>query len=246
MQKLIIANWKMNTNIKFIDEFMSNFKRLNNLNEVIICPPSPYLLLVKRFDLSVKLGSQDISIFDGSGSFTGEVSGLMLKDCFVEYVIIGHSERRNYFFEDDIIIEKKLSNCISNSLNPILCVGEDLDNRNNMTYKEFILKQLQVIKKFKSINNIIIAYEPIWAIGTGKNANLEQIQEVHEFIFKSIDSLKLNNLKSLKIIYGGSVNKLNYTDILSLDYVDGVLVGKSSLNIDNFIKMANYKSCLKM
>ena len=188
MKSLIAANWKMNMDIRSSVSFFNKFKNLikNNKNEVVICPPFTLLNEVKKLikNTKIKLGAQNMH-FEDHGAYTGEVSALMLKDAGCEYVILGHSERRQYFNETDSFVNKKIKSALQNKLKPILCIGETLEQRNNDQTMKIIKNQL-----INCLNNIgenvmksiVIAYEPIWAIGTGKNATPSQAEEVHKFI----------------------------------------------------------------
>lgn len=186
---------------------------------------------------AIKIGAQDCG-FAENGAFTGDVSAKMLKDVGCQYVIIGHSERRKYYFESDEIIAKKLKNALGFKINPILCVGENSDIRASQNYLQFIEKQLrQSLNSEDEIEKILIAYEPIWAIGTGNNATSSQITEVAKFI-KEFIANNFNNIKEALIIYGGSVTSKNSAEILKISNIDGLLVGGASLDANEFINIA--------
>lgn len=186
---------------------------------------------------AIKIGAQDCG-FAENGAFTGDVSAKMLKDVGCQYVIIGHSERRKYYFESNEIIAKKLKNALGFKINPILCVGENSDIRASQNYLQFIEKQLrQSLNSEDEIEKIFIAYEPIWAIGTGNNATSSQIAEVAKFIRELIAN-NFKNIKEALIIYGGSVTSKNSTEILKISNIDGLLVGGASLDANEFINIA--------
>lgn len=186
---------------------------------------------------AIKIGAQDCG-FSENGAFTGDISPKMLKDIGCEYVIVGHSERRKYYFESDEIITKKLKNAFGFKINPILCVGENSDIRASQNYLQFIEKQLlQSLNTEDAIEKILIAYEPIWAIGSGNNASSSQISEVTKFI-KEFIANNFKNIKEALIIYGGSVTSKNSAEILKIDHVDGLLIGGSSLDANEFINIA--------
>jgi triosephosphate isomerase (TIM) len=243
-RKVIAGNWKMNSDIKETQNLLTKLSSglsLDNLNcEVIVCPPftslSEAFSLLK--DTKIKIGAQNM-YFESSGAFTGEISASMLKSVGCEYVILGHSERRAIFGESDELINKKIKKAIESGLNPIFCVGELLEEREAGITKKIIEKQIKSgLDGISSdeMSKIIIAYEPVWAIGTGKTASPAQAQEVHEFIrnliFEKYDVSISNNLI---IQYGGSVNDKNASELLFQKDIDGALVGGASLKADSFI-----------
>ncbi len=237
--KTIVANWKMN---KTISEAIAFAKEISKENfkdrEVIICPPLTALKDLKNsLDKKFKLGAQN-TFYEISGAFTGEISPIMLKDIGCEYVIIGHSERRQYFSETDEIVNKKIKSALSNGLKVIICVGEKLEQRKSEQTFDIIETQLlmglQGISQ-QDFTNIMIAYEPIWAIGTGLNAASSQAEEVHTFIRKVLE--ENFNAKATKILYGGSVNPANSKDLIKEKNIDGLLVGGASLDAKKFIEI---------
>ena len=247
MKALIAANWKMNNGIKEDVSFVKSFEKLikNAKNiDVVICPP--FTLLYKLNELlknsEIKLGAQNMH-FEEKGAYTGEVSPLMLKDAGCEYVILGHSERRQYFNETDDLINKKVKSALRHKLKPILCIGETLQQRNNNKTMQIIGNQL--INCLNGINeneikSIVVAYEPIWAIGTGNNATPEQAEEVHKFIRSLL--LKTYNKKisdDIRIIYGGSVKPESIEDLMKMKNIDGTLVGGASLDPKSFAEICN-------
>ena len=226
-----VANWKLNSNISFIDDYINNLQT-NTENCLVICPPSIYLNLVKTNSKNLFLGSQDVSMYD-EGAYTGEVSVNMLVDNKVNFSIVGHSERRSYFNETNEKVLLKTNKLIEKSIIPIVCIGETLEQKEKKITKEVLRKQIQeCIPKNSNFKNTLIAYEPIWAIGTGLTPSVEQIDEVHAFI-KNHDN-KFNNFK---ILYGGSVKSSNSEEINKSKNVNGCLVGGASLNVNEFNKI---------
>ena len=189
------------------------------------------------------MGSQNVSEYD-NGAFTGEISAEMLAENKIFHSIVGHSERRTLFSETDEKINIKIKQLLSNNITPILCIGENLEQRDTNTFKQII--DLQLEKAFNNIKVddqlIIIAYEPIWSIGTGVIPEISQINEVHEFIRTKIKHMYPKNVNQFKITYGGSVNLKNYHTILSSKAVDGVLVGGASLDIKSFYEICNFNN----
>lgn len=236
MNKIVIANWKMNGNIeKIIHDF--NLYIHNDLNNTaIFLPPNIYLATINNLltttNKTITLGSQDISQFNNYGAYTGEISLTMLLDFKVKYALIGHSERR-HIGENNYILKNKLINCINNKITPILCIGETQDLRNNNTYLDLITTQLDILKNL-NIDQIYIAYEPVWAIGSGIIPSIEQISEITTFIDNYLTELQFKNYK---IFYGGSVNINNTKQILDIKYIDGLLVGGLSLKPEEFLKI---------
>lgn len=246
MRKVIIAgNWKMN---ETIGEAISLVKELKKLvkgiddREIIVCPAFTALAAVgaEIKGSNIILGAQNM-YFEEEGAFTGEVSPLMLKEIGVKYVIIGHSERRHVFNEKNELINKKLRSALENGLEPIFCVGETLEEREEGKTEDVVSSQmnkgLEGITK-KGMKNIVIAYEPVWAIGTGRTATPEQAEEVHLFIRKLLKSMFDDKISEESVIlYGGSVKPGNIKDLISQDDIDGVLVGGSSLDAKGFAEI---------
>tara|TARA_B100001287_G_scaffold216931_1_gene185796 strand:- start:367 stop:936 length:570 start_codon:yes stop_codon:yes gene_type:complete len=189
------------------------------------------------------MGSQNVSEYD-NGAFTGEISAEMLADNKIVYSIVGHSERRTLLAETNEKINIKIKKLLSHNITPILCIGENLEQRDANTFKKVIDFQLDIAFKNIKIYDqpIIIAYEPIWSIGTGVIPEISQINEVHEFIKTKMKQLYPNNVNRFKIVYGGSVNVKNYHIILSSRVVDGVLVGGASLDSKSFYEICNFKN----
>ncbi len=250
MRRTIIAgNWKMNNDVEESLKLAESLKKLSkdfdkNV-DVLICPVFTSLYAVKEAlnGSGIKIGAQNMH-FEEKGAYTGEISPIMLKNMGIEYVIIGHSERRQYFNETDETVNKKLKSALKYGIIPILCVGETLEQRESKIEKETVKNQ--VVKAFENIEpsdavKIIVAYEPIWAIGTGKNATNEQANEMTSFIRKCISEIYDRELSEKVIIqYGGSVKAGNAKEILSQPDIDGALVGGASLKADEFLKIINY------
>ena len=244
-RKVIAGNWKMNNDINQSQELVSGI--LNGLGnddkcEVIVCPPFTSLSEVHSLvkDTIVKLGAQNV-YYEDNGAFTGEISIGMLKAVGCDYVIIGHSERRTIFGETDELINKKMIAAVKNDLKVIFCIGELLEEREAGITNDIVRKQLiDGLKNITSeeITNIIIAYEPVWAIGTGKTATPDQAQEVHSFIRGIIKDMYSEDIANQIIIqYGGSVKPENASSLLSCPDIDGALVGGACLKTDSFLSI---------
>ena len=225
---IFIANWKLNGNIEFIKEYFQ--KLSNNPNKcTIICPPSIYLSHIQTNDKNLFSGAQDVSIYE-EGAYTGELSAKMLSENKIQFSLVGHSERRNLFKEKNDIVNMKSVNLIKSKIIPVICVGESLEDKKKNITQDVLRNQInESVPDLSNFENTIIAYEPIWAIGTGLTPTLNEIEEVHEFI-KNINK-KFNQFK---VLYGGSVKSSNSSDINALKNVDGCLVGGSSLNVNEF------------
>lgn len=245
-KKVIAGNWKMNNDLRGTVSLISDLKKeLNRKNveaEIIICPPFTSLETASTLlkDSTIKLGAQNM-YFEESGAFTGEVSVSMLKSVGCEYVILGHSERRTIFGESDQVINKKIKTAIKFRLKPIFCIGETLEEREKGITFKVVETQIQNGLKDLSesdLTNLIIAYEPVWAIGTGRNAAPQQAQDVHQFIRGLISKLySANFARQLVIQYGGSVKADNAKELLSQPDIDGALVGGACLKADSFINI---------
>ena len=238
---LIAGNWKMNLGLKEIKDFQKFFQlqEMNHHVEMCIIPQHPILFeAVKLFNnTTIKIGAQ-CSHYKSEGSFTGDVSPKLLSDIGCDYILTGHSERRKNHFESDEFVKQTALSIISKKMTPIICVGESLEEKNNKNTKTFIKKQILNSVPLVSDTEIVVAYEPIWAIGTGKIPELKEIDEIHSLIKDTLSSLNY-----LKVIYGGSVNNNNCEEIFSLVNVDGALIGGASLNFKDFL--AIYKSAVK-
>ncbi|VFP88021.1 triose-phosphate isomerase [Candidatus Erwinia haradaeae] len=249
---LVIGNWKLNGSKKFIDTFIAGL--CHNLYgiegcKVVIAPPMVYLDQAKKamYNSTLLLGAQNVDMHH-LGAFTGEISVSMLKDIGVKYVIIGHSERRSLHLEDDQVVAKKFFALKNTDLIPVLCIGETAAEKMAGKTKTICARQIDVILQLHGANvfqNTVIAYEPIWAIGTGCAATSEQIQTIHKFIRDHIAQKDSKVADQLIIQYGGSVTKNNAAEIFSQPDIDGVLVGSSSLRLDSFIEIIKLISTRK-
>ena len=223
----------MNKTSQEVQEFVKTIHELslNKEREVVICPPFPYLNLLK--DSGIKYGAQNMH-WEKEGAYTGEVSANMLKDLGCEYVILGHSERRQYNKETDKKINMKVKKAIKSGLMPIFCLGESEKQQAEGKTQEIIQNQLEKgLKGVKDYKSIVVAYEPIWAIGTGKTATPEQAQEVHAEIRKVVG-------EDTSILYGGSVKPDNIKELMEKPDIDGGLIGGASLNPQDFVDIINY------
>ena len=246
-KKVIAGNWKMNMlpdeAIRFISELEPLVK--DTENEVVLCVPYTdlfYALLTAQ-NTNIKIGAQNMH-WENNGAYTGEVSGKMLKAIGVEYVIIGHSERRQYFAETDETVNKKLKAAFKYGLKPIVCVGETLEQREAEKAEEIVTTQIEKDLEGltnEQVQNTIIAYEPIWAIGTGKTATSEDANNMIKTIREKIANIYGQNVSNGVIIqYGGSVKASNAKELFSMSDIDGGLVGGASLKVEEFSKIVNY------
>lgn len=244
-QKIVAGNWKMN---KDMDEAMELVMQLQEHAEhfpqdvrVILAPPAIYLTSLEMMDTEFfELSAQNCSEHD-SGAYTGEISAAMLRSAHISYCIVGHSERRQYFNETDAIIGKKVDACLKNAITPIFCCGEQLEQRN--AGKHFSTIEEQVAGSLfhltaEEMEKVVIAYEPVWAIGTGITASSAQAEEMHAFI-RSVLSKKYSGglADKVSILYGGSVNPSNSSELFSCANVDGGLVGGASLKANDFAQI---------
>ena len=247
-KKVIAGNWKMNMlpneAIHFIEELAPMIK--DTKNEVVLCVPYTdlfYALLTAQ-NTNIKIGAQNMH-FEESGAYTGEVSGKMLKAINVEYVIIGHSERRQYFNETDETVNKKIKAAFECGLKPIVCVGETLEQREDGRTEELITEQTKLALEGlteNQVENTIIAYEPIWAIGTGKTATKEDANNSIKAIRNKIAEIYGQTVADGVIIqYGGSVKSTNAKELFEMSDIDGGLVGGASLKADEFSKIVNFE-----
>ncbi|OGX38768.1 MAG: triose-phosphate isomerase [Omnitrophica WOR_2 bacterium RIFCSPHIGHO2_02_FULL_52_10] len=246
MRKLIIAgNWKLNKTSREAIEFVTLLKReLCDISgvDIIVCPPATALSDVQDVltDSNIALGAQNV-YWEDEGAFTGEVSAPLLKDIGVQYVIIGHSERRQYFGETDETVNKRLAAALKHGLTPIVCVGENLTEREKGRTFEVLEKQcrggLDGLEA-DEVEKIIIAYEPVWAIGTGKTATAQQAQEAHKFIRDLLAEMYNDDTaQTVRIQYGGSVKPENSAQLMSQPDIDGALVGGASLKAETFTEI---------
>ncbi len=246
-KKIIAGNWKMNYCVNKAEEFVSQIKDTINTDEVdvVICPN--FVSLDRISDLidgtNIKLGAQNV-FYEDKGAYTGETSVNMLAAVGVNYCIVGHSERRQYFNETNEIVNKKAKKLLEKDISPIVCVGETLEEREESKMFEVVEKQvkesLNEIDKNSIENKVVIAYEPIWAIGTGKTATAEQANEMCKYIRDVISKMyDEDTAQKVRIQYGGSVKPSNANEILNMSDIDGALVGGASLTND-FVAIVNY------
>lgn len=242
---LIAGNWKMYKTVNEAIELVNKIKRelLDFINaDIVVCPPFTALNSIYEviMDTNIKLGAQDL-FWEKEGAYTGEVSPVMLKDCGCEFVIIGHSERRKYFFETDNTVNKKIKAALGVGLTPIVCVGETLEEREAQKTMEVVQTQLKGCfsdLKVEEMLSLVIAYEPVWAIGTGKNATPLQAQEVHKFIRQWLENnFSRGVFNNLRILYGGSVKPSNIKELMAEEDIDGSLVGGASLEGNSFVEI---------
>jgi len=240
MKKIIIANWKMQLSYRESISLAKKFSQKIDIknNQVVVCPG--YLPLKEVSDIlkkkNISVGAQDCAFYN-EGAYTGEVSPESLKELKVKYVIIGHSERRKYLSEDSEAINEKIKVALKNNLIPILCIGEDLAIKKRGQAKKFLSQQLKKELKgvtLKNANGLIIAYEPIWAIGNGNSMMPSEADTIHEYIKSYVHNVIG---KRLKVIYGGSANSKNAEEFLKQKNVDGLLLGGASLKVNEFNKI---------
>ena len=243
---LIAGNWKMHKTIPEALDLVRELKELVrdvNDRDILVCPPFTALYPVSREleGSNIVLGGQNM-YFEEQGAFTGEISPLMLKDAGCSYVILGHSERRHIFGETDELVNKKVLSAINHGLIPILCVGELLEERESGKTQEVVEKQVREgLKGVDGDNEFVIAYEPVWAIGTGKTATPELAEEVHLFIRQVLsDMFGSEKANSVRILYGGSVKPENAAGLLNMENIDGALVGGASLKAESFAKIVKF------
>lgn len=239
---LIAGNWKMNGSISLISEFVRTFnaEAVNNI-DILICPPSVYIdALVqhkKNTDCILKVGAQNVSE-QSSGAFTGEISVSMLNELNAEFAIVGHSERRAIFGETPELVAHKYKMSLENNITPILCTGEtEQDRELNLTF-DVIAKDIDAVINLAGIESFkdgVIAYEPVWAIGTGKSATPQQAQEVHYFIRNHLAKYNEEVAQGVRILYGGSVNEKNAAELFKQHDINGALVGGASLVSEKFM-----------
>jgi triosephosphate isomerase (TIM) len=241
-RRIVAGNWKMHGSraeaARLIEELLGHAPA-QLAASCVVCPPFVYLLEAARLmrDSAFALGAQDVCA-DAQGAFTGEVSGAMLKDVGCSYVIVGHSERRLLYRESDQLIARKFGAAQSKGLMPILCVGEQLADREAGRTNEVIARQLDVVLELcgaGALEQGVIAYEPVWAIGTGRTATPEQAQEVHAFIRGRIGARDARIAGATRILYGGSVKAANAMELFAMPDVDGGLIGGASLKADEFL-----------
>ena len=246
MKKIIVGNWKLNLDhlqgIQLLQKINYSLdKDIEEQIDIVLAPSHTSLrslqTVISTDNLKIKISSQDVSS-QNDGAFTGEVSAFQLKKLNIDYSIIGHSERRLHFNETDSDVNSKLSRLLENDITPILCFGESLEQRSDGSYLEYVKNQindgLKGLRKDK-VNKLVLAYEPIWAIGTGEVASIKDIVEVLDFVKNLVSDKPYFSEETIKFIYGGSVSPNNSFEILNTNIVDGALVGGASLDADKFV-----------
>lgn len=240
----IAANWKMNKTVgetrAFLDEFIPLVRDAAD-TDIVVAPPFTSLPAAAALvrGSNVQLSAQDI-FYEDKGAYTGEISPLMLADVGCVQVIVGHSERRQYFEETDEILNKKAKAALKHNLKVIFCIGESLEEREAGKTFDVLKRELEGGLKDVPADNIVVAYEPIWAIGTGKTATTEQAQEAHKFIRGQLSDLYGNAAQNIRILYGGSVTPENIDALMACADVDGALVGGASLKADSFARIVKF------
>jgi triosephosphate isomerase len=244
-QTIIAANWKMNGSLDLVEQMATklNETTLNSNVSVVVCPSFPYLhtMADKLKHQKIHLGAQNVSEH-AQGAYTGEVSTSMLQEFGVKYVIVGHSERRSIYKETSLQIAHKVNRLLQTGLKPILCVGESEQERIAEQTETVLAKQLQpVIDEvgIENFNNVVIAYEPVWAIGTGKTASPEMAQQTHQFIRQFLAGFDANIANKVPLLYGGSVNSQNCKGLFAQADIDGGLLGGASLKVDEFSEICS-------
>jgi triosephosphate isomerase len=244
-QVLVAGNWKMNGSRESIRTLLDGVKAgMDDVKsaEVAVCAPAIYIPLVEELltGSSVAWGGEDLSVHE-AGAYTGEIAASMLNDFHCKYVIIGHSERRTYHGESDELVAEKYETAMNAGLVPIFCIGETLDEREQGITNDVVARQVDaVISKLgvAALSKGVVAYEPVWAIGTGKTATPEQAQEVHAFIRGRIAESDAAVAEAVQILYGGSMNAGNASELLAQADIDGGLIGGASLKPDDFLAIA--------
>ncbi len=241
-QPLVAGNWKMNGSLASVRELLAGIKAgvdAVKVAEVAVCPPAIYIpeTQAQLAGSAIAWGGQDLSVHD-SGAYTGEIAGPMLRDFDCKYVIIGHSERRTYHGESDQLVAQKFEAARRNGLVPIFCIGETLEEREAGVTEEVVARQVDAVIDHCGVEMLgegVIAYEPVWAIGTGKTATPEQAQEVHAFIRSRVAEKDGDVAGGLRILYGGSMKPDNAAELLAKPDIDGGLIGGASLKADDFL-----------
>jgi triosephosphate isomerase len=241
-QKLVVGNWKMNGSKASIKELLDGIKKsIGDVAsaEVAVCPPFVYLADVEDqlTGTPVVWGAQNLST-EEKGAFTGEVAASMINDFNCKYVIVGHSERRTLYGEDDAVVARKFAVARAAGLKPILCIGETLEEREKGVTNDVVSRQIEAVIALEGVAALadgVIAYEPVWAIGTGKTASPEQAQEVHAFIRQRVAEKDAAVAQKVQILYGGSMNAANAAELLGQPDIDGGLIGGASLKVEDFL-----------
>jgi triosephosphate isomerase len=244
MRQVIVAgNWKMNASKETVNTLIMGI--LSGMSDVesrvIVCTPAPYLSQVEALitHSQLNLGAQNLNV-NKSGAFTGEMSADMIKDFGAQYVIVGHSERRSMYGETDLVVANKVKTALDNNLTPIFCIGETLQEREAGNMENIVSSQIQAVIDKVGINafkNIIIAYEPVWAIGTGVTATPQQAQDAHAFIRSILKTNDADIAQTTSILYGGSMNPSNAVELIACADIDGGLIGGASLKAPDFLQI---------
>lgn len=241
-KKLVAGNWKMNGSCNNVQSLLFEIKTniiANTSIEVAVCPPAVFIPETQTVlqGTSIAWGGQDLSIYD-AGAYTGDISGNMLREFGCKYVIVGHSERRCYHDENNELIAKKFAAALRSMLIPILCIGETLEQREQGITENIISQQIDAVISYNGVNSLnhsVIAYEPVWAIGTGRTATPDQAQEIHAFVRDRIATHNPEVAKAIKILYGGSMKPDNAKELLAKPDIDGGLIGGASLKASDFL-----------
>jgi len=245
-RKFIAANWKMSMSISEAKGFVADFRTgaANIMHcDLLLCPPFLSLSTVARMvdRTNIAVGAQDL-FWEDEGAYTGEVSARMIIETGATYVIVGHSERRHVMGETNSVVAKKLEAALAGDLIPIFCVGEKIEHRESGDAEKFVDEQLTTVFAGRSsddISRILVAYEPVWAIGTGKTATPEDAETMHRFIRSRVEAMVDGDAAArLRILYGGSVKPDNASDLLAREEIDGALVGGASLKVESFLQIA--------
>lgn len=248
-QNIVMGNWKMNGRIDqvtaLLNDLLANLPKQTNA-DCVVFPPAIYLPLAQSLlsDSSVSIGAQNVYPKD-VGAYTGELSAPMLSDFGCRYVLVGHSERRHLLHEDEKFVAEKFHHVKDHDMIPVLCVGETLDEREQGLTEQVLTKQLLAVTHFgeRFFQKCVVAYEPVWAIGTGRTASPEQAQAAHVFIRSLVAKVDENDANQLSILYGGSVNEKNAHSLFAMLDVDGGLVGGASLNAQQFVEIVKCINC---
>ena len=246
-RNLLLGNWKQNTTrdtaIELLDALKTELEKSPTKTELGVIPPALFIDLAidKKYNACFFVGMQNISKTE-KGAFTGEIGADMAASVGVKYALVGHSERRAYFNESDSDLTDKLNQCLANNIVPVFCIGEQLSERKSGEYSTVLEAQIKAVVfglSAKDLNNIVVAYEPVWAIGTGETASAEQAQEVHAFIRDLLVKQFGEVGSNISILYGGSCKSSNAVELFSQPDIDGGLIGGASLNAQDFIAIAN-------
>ena len=246
-KKIVAGNWKMNKNfqegIDLANELVENFKPSDSNNQLVVCPPFIHIaaLSVSLSNSAIVLGAQNCHTSE-KGAYTGEISAGMLSSLNTSYCLVGHSERRAYFFEDNEELFQKCKQLLANSIQPIFCCGEQLEDRKDGAHFDVIEDQLEVLWKLSKADfqKVVIAYEPVWAIGTGETATANQAQEVHAFIRSQVAKhMDASIAENTTILYGGSCKPSNAQELFSKPDIDGGLIGGAAFQAEDFLAIYN-------